>query len=305
MGSFLAVVLQPISEKLGKSNHATWRTQVLATLCGARLQGYVTGKKKAPAEEIEDKVDGKKVMAPNFECEDWLAANQQVFSFLLASVSKEILVRIAMAKTAAEAWTKLVDQFTSHTRAHAISMCMALVNTRKGNLLVAEYLAKMQSIDNDMSATGKPLDDEDLVQYILARLDEDYDSVVNSILVRPQAITVSELASQMLAFESRVDLRSGSSGSSANFAKRGGRDGFSRGSGRGRGGRGGQTSGPGRGGRSSSRDNSDRLQCQVCLKHGHIAERCWYRFDEDYVPEQMQERHTTAAATSSYNVDTN
>jgi hypothetical protein len=35
--------------------------------------------------------------------EDWLAADQQVFSFLLVFVSKEILVRIAMANTAAEA----------------------------------------------------------------------------------------------------------------------------------------------------------------------------------------------------------
>jgi hypothetical protein len=96
---------------------------------------------------------------------------------------------------------------------------MALANTHKGSLSVAEYLAKMQSLGNDMSATGKPLDDEDLVQYILAGLDEDYDSVVNSVLTHPQAITVSELTSQMLAFESRIDLHSGSSGSSANFAK--------------------------------------------------------------------------------------
>jgi hypothetical protein len=45
------------------------------------------------------------------------------------------------------------------------------------------------------------------VQYIFAGLDEDYNSVVNSILARSQAISVSELAAQMLAFESRVDKR--------------------------------------------------------------------------------------------------
>jgi hypothetical protein len=87
-----------------------------------------------------------------------------------------------------------------------------------------------------MIVIGKPLHDEDLVHYILVRLDEDYDSVVNSILAHPQAITVSELTSQMLAFESRVNLGSGSFGSSANFAMRGGRGGFNRGSSHGRGG---------------------------------------------------------------------
>jgi hypothetical protein len=70
---------------------------------------------------------------------------------------------------------------------------MALANTHKGNLSIADYLAKMLGLTSNMLATGKPLDDEDLIQYNLAGLDEEYDSVVNSILTRPQAITVSEL----------------------------------------------------------------------------------------------------------------
>jgi hypothetical protein len=90
---------------------------------------------------------------------------------------------------------KLEEQFTSQMRARVIRTCMALANTHKGILSVVEYLAKMQSLNNDMATAGKPLDDEDMVQYILAGLDEDYDSVVNSILACPQAITVSELAS--------------------------------------------------------------------------------------------------------------
>jgi hypothetical protein len=99
-------------------------------------------------------------------------------------------------------------------------------------LYVVEYLAKMQGLGNNMAMTGKPLDDEDLIQYILAGLDEDYDSVVNSVLARPQCITVSELAAQMLSFEARVDMRGGGSGSSANFARHG-RGTFGRGPSRG------------------------------------------------------------------------
>jgi hypothetical protein len=113
-----------------------------------------------------------------------------------------------------------------------------------------------------MVALRKPMDDEDLVQYILAGLDDDHDSVVNSVLARPQGITMSELPAQILSFETRIDLRSNGSGSSANFDKRG-RGGF----GRGRGGRGGHfpahdhadQSMNSRGGHRSS--NSDRSQC--------------------------------------------
>jgi hypothetical protein len=222
------VVLQPMVDKLSKSNHTVWREQVLATLRGARLEGFVTGKKKSPVEEIEEQDDDKKILVPNPEYEDWLAGDQQVFSFLFASVSKETLVRIATATTAVEAWQKLEDQFTSQTLACTINTRMALANTCKGNSYVADYLAKMQGLANNMAAAGKSLDDEDLVQYILAGLDEEYDSVVNSILARPQAITVSELAAQMLSFKAQVDLRNGGSGSSANLARHG-RDGFGRG----------------------------------------------------------------------------
>jgi hypothetical protein len=138
-----AMILHPMVEKLSKNNHTMWRAQVLATLRGVRLEGFITGKKKAPPEELEGKDGDKNILVSNLEYEDWLTGDQQVLSFLLASVSKEILVRIAMAPTTEEAWKKLEEQFTSQTRACAISMRMALATTRKGSTSVAEYLAKM------------------------------------------------------------------------------------------------------------------------------------------------------------------
>jgi hypothetical protein len=40
----------------------------------------------------------------------------------------------------------------------------------------------------------------------------------------------------------------------------------------------------------------------VCYKVGHTAERCWHRFEEEYLPE---EKHVAAAIGGSYHVDTN
>jgi hypothetical protein len=126
--------------------------------------------------------------------------------------------------------------------------------------------------------------------------------VVSSVLARTEAISVSELYSQLLAFEIRLDLRnnggnfSGSSANAASRRERGGRS-FSTGlAGQRRGGR----TAPaqrlaqhgGHGGRhvnsaprpgNNSRANnssSDPPQCKVCLKTGHTADRCWHRYDE-------------------------
>jgi hypothetical protein len=52
----------------------------------------------------------------------------------------------------------------------------------------------------------------------------------------------------------------------------------------------------------TNRNNScDRPTYQVCFKIGHTAERCWHRYDENYV---LDFRHVTATATNSYTVDT-
>jgi hypothetical protein len=119
---------------------------------------------------------------------------------------------------------------------------------------------------------------------------------------------------QVMAFEMRLELMgqgaSSYSTSSANSAQRG-RGGFSRGQGGGRGtpcrggGGRGQNSSPSRGGGQQFRHNNNtegRPLCQVCFKPGHMANRCWHRFDESYEPDP---RHLTAAAMNSYNIDTN
>jgi hypothetical protein len=116
--------------------------------------------------------------------------------------------------------------------------------------------------------------------------------------------------SQMLSFESRLDILQGGSGggsqSSANSASRGNnrnsgnREPSSRG-------RGPSWRGCGAGGRGRGASNSGGQkahfngQCQVCFKEGHNATYCWHRFDANYVPE---EKHTNTA-THHYDVDGN
>jgi hypothetical protein len=54
-------------------------------------------------EEIVEKQGDQKVIVPNPAYEDWRSRDQQVFNFILASLTKEILVHIASATTVAEA----------------------------------------------------------------------------------------------------------------------------------------------------------------------------------------------------------
>jgi hypothetical protein len=238
--NLITMNLHPIVDKLDKGNHPIWRAQVMATICGARLERFLTGKKTKSTEEVEIKdADGNLIKTTNSEYEDWITADQHVLSYLLASVSKDIRMQVASKSSAAEAWSTIEVLFTSQTRARAANTRLALATTKKGAMKATEYIAKMRALGNEMAAVGRPLEEEELVEYILAGLDEEYDSVVNSVLAKTEPTTVSELVAQIFAFETRVNLRSyDSSGSSVNATSRGhGRGGPSRsGFGRGRGG---------------------------------------------------------------------
>jgi uncharacterized membrane protein YgcG len=306
---------QVITEKLTNTNFPLWRAQVLPILRGAQLQGYLDGTGTPPHAELEAK-DGEKVKkVPNLDHAAWKAMEQQVLGFLMTSLSREVMAQVATLETPQEVYGELVRMYASASRARTVNTRIALATTRKGNMSVTEYVAKIKFLADDMTSAGKKVDDEELVSYLLVGLDEEFSPVVTAVGARTESISVGELVSQLLSFEHRLDLLHGGSQGSANMAKRGrgGSNNRGRGNQQGRGGGRGRSGGRGRGlatpgGRGIGRgyfNNSsysdDKPQCQICDKIGHTALECWYRLDEESYPNQR----SASAATHSYGVDTN
>jgi hypothetical protein len=73
----------------------------------------------------------------------------------------------------------------------------------------------MKGFADEMSATGKPLEDEDFVSYVLAGLDQDYNSFVENVTDKEE-ISLGSMYSQLLATEARLDLQSTQSQSLVN-----------------------------------------------------------------------------------------
>ena len=77
---------------------------------------------------------------------------------------------------------------------------MALSMAQKGNSTVAKYYAKMKTLPDEMASVGKKLEDDELVSYILAGLDIDFNPLVSAIAARVQPISAGELFTQMTSF---------------------------------------------------------------------------------------------------------
>jgi hypothetical protein len=191
------------------------------------------------------------------------------------------------------------NMYVSQSRAHVMHLHTKLASTRKGDTPMVSYFAKMKAYADEMAAAGKQLEDDDIVSYILAGLDEEYNGLVENVSSRTDSISLSNLFAQLLTAEERNDNQSQAQ-MSANaaacggvpFRGRGGRDG----------GRGchGDGCGAGRGHGQSS----ERPICQICEKIGHSAGRCWKIFDREFKLEEKSVNSTMNNYGSSYGVDT-
>jgi hypothetical protein len=69
----------------------------------------------------------------------------------------------------------------------------AQANTRKCNMSMSQYFNKMKGLADELAASGKILDDEEIVSYIPNGLDTDHTLFVSSIMSRLEHVSVNEL----------------------------------------------------------------------------------------------------------------
>jgi hypothetical protein len=153
--------------------------------------------------------------------------------------------------------------------------------------MVAEYMNKMRLLSDEMAMSGRPLEEDELVEYILTGLNYEYDHIVSAVIARQTLVSLSELCSTTRVRDSPSLMSAQHGGGSlVNAASHGcgcghGRGSFGHGPSRdspsGGGGRGGYNRGHGGCGgfgcRSHNYFNEKRPLCQVCKKKGHMTDR--------------------------------
>jgi hypothetical protein len=84
-------------------------------------------------------------------------------------------------ETAAEVWAAIKAMFASQSRTRVSNLRVALAKTRKENMTTAAFFTKMKGFADELAAAGRPIDEEELVEYLLASLDETYNPLFAAI----------------------------------------------------------------------------------------------------------------------------
>ena len=222
-----AALGSPPTDKLTRKKHLFWKMQVLPALRGAQVMGLLDGSDFATAETVEDEDDEhKKKMVPNPAYGVWLARDQQVLSYLVKSLSPEVMSQVVGAEHTVDLWAALNNMFASTSTSRITMLRGALSNTKKLDMSADKYLAKMKAFASELAAAGRKVDDLELKEYILNGLDADYTPLVASINAVPST-TLTDQCSQLTSYDQRQRLLSENGQnntvfqSSANAATRG------------------------------------------------------------------------------------
>uniref|UniRef100_A0A452YB90 Retrotransposon gag domain-containing protein n=1 Tax=Aegilops tauschii subsp. strangulata TaxID=200361 RepID=A0A452YB90_AEGTS len=131
-------------------------------------------------------------------------------------LSREVLIQVTSIRKAHELWTAVASMFSSQSRSRINNIRIALSNAQKGTQTVGAYFAHIHSLADEPAAAGKPLDDDEVISYILAGLDMEYQPLVSALDARKEPITIDDLFPQVSNLDQRIAMFHGA-GNNAGF----------------------------------------------------------------------------------------
>ncbi|KAH9726123.1 Disease resistance-like protein DSC1 [Citrus sinensis] len=102
--------------KLDRSNYTIWKSQILSSVRANGLEDLLDGSKTSPDQFLQsetESISGDAELNPAYTT--WKRKDQLLLSWLMSSISIEILSLVVNSETSLELWTSLEQQFGSET----------------------------------------------------------------------------------------------------------------------------------------------------------------------------------------------
>ena len=153
-----------------------------------------------------------------------------VLGYLMRNMSREVLTQMVGQSSSVSAWKTVMEMFSSQSKARVVQLRTKLNQTRKENKTAEVYFNQIKALADEMAAARKPLDNDDVISYVLAGLqDEAYNgfvAAITALIKAEKSISLSDLYAQLISYEARLEGRQISveptDGMSVNLVNRGG-----------------------------------------------------------------------------------
>lgn len=128
-------------------------------------------------------------------------------SWLLGSISQDIMPYLIGCSSSYEVWQKLDSLYSSNNQANIMQYKMELSSPKKGGLAVTQYLLKIKSLVDALGYVGYVVSTNDHIMHILSGLGNEFDPFVMTVtskIGKYDAYILSEIESLLLTFEKEV-----------------------------------------------------------------------------------------------------
>ncbi|KAM1954088.1 hypothetical protein EV2_024248 [Malus domestica] len=171
---FSSAMTTIVNIKLDRTNYPLWLAHILPILKSRDLMGYVDGSCVCPLKHLA----GDTAVNPGYT--SWVQQDQMILSWINGSLTASVLSTVASKRTSRATWEALEQRYASSSQNRILFLRNELLQTKKCDLSVADFLDKMNSISDNLALAGKPVDDDELVQIILNNLGPAFKMTVNA-----------------------------------------------------------------------------------------------------------------------------
>jgi hypothetical protein len=168
--------------------------------------GLLDGSDCCPAEFLDAEDSEKKaIKISNPAYDTWIMRDQHVVSYLVNSLAEDVLPHVFGLSTAATVWRALNNLYAAQSKSRVSTIRGALTNTKKLDMTAQQYITKMKGYASELAAAGKPVDDDELKDYIMNGLDGSFSNLVAAINDVPST-SLNDMCSQILSCETRDQM---------------------------------------------------------------------------------------------------
>lgn len=180
--------------KLTATNYLSWRMQIEAILVGHDLFQFVDGYFASPPSTIIQ--NDTTITNPDFSY--WTRQDKLICGALVGTLSASLLPLVSQAKSSHHFWDILHKTYATPSRGHIKQLKDQLTRITKSDKTITEYVQAIKACADQLAALGKPQEHEDLIDRVLAGLDESYQSVIDSVNARDVPISFEELHEKLI-----------------------------------------------------------------------------------------------------------
>ncbi|KAM1407667.1 hypothetical protein ACFX2F_002213 [Malus domestica] len=146
-----------VNIKLDRTNYPLWLAKILPILKSRDLMGNVDGSIACPPKQLPG------VVAINPAYTTWVQHDQMILSWINGSLMPSVLSVMASKRYSRDTWEALEQQYASLSQNRILFLRNEQMQTKKGDMSIADYLDQMNSIFDNLALAGNPVNDDELV----------------------------------------------------------------------------------------------------------------------------------------------